>query len=84
MPADIRSGRNSELAQQQLRQTNTLRVFADQMDNIWLYGQGTLFLYNKSTRQVEHHYRRHTLGLTGHGVTMPSTAWRATAAATSG
>ena len=39
------------VAQQQLRKTSTLRVFADQMDNIWLYGQGTLMKYNKSTNQ---------------------------------
>ena len=40
---------NSDIAQQHLRKTKTLRVFADQMDNIWLYGQGTLFVYNKRT-----------------------------------
>ncbi len=37
------------IAQQGLRKTNTLKVFSDQMDNIWLYGQGTLMLYNKNT-----------------------------------
>ena len=36
------------VAQNRLRKTKTLRVFADQMDNIWLYGQGTLMVYNKS------------------------------------
>ena len=30
-----------------LRKSKTLKVFADQMDNIWLYGQGTLFVFNK-------------------------------------
>lgn len=40
---------NSDIAQRQLRRTNTLRVFADQTDNIWLYGQGTLFSYHKKT-----------------------------------
>ncbi len=25
-----------------------LKAFADQLDNIWLYGQGTLYMYNKS------------------------------------
>ena len=39
--------RNYDIAKQGLRKTKSLRVFADQMDNIWLYGQGTLFLYNK-------------------------------------
>ena len=38
---------NSEIAERQLRKTATLKAFADQMDNIWLYGRGTLFVYNK-------------------------------------
>jgi ligand-binding sensor domain-containing protein/AraC-like DNA-binding protein/DNA-binding NarL/FixJ family response regulator len=38
----------NEIANRKLRRTKTLRAFADQMDNIWLYGQGTLFKYNKS------------------------------------
>ena len=38
----------NEIANQKLRRSKTLRAFADQMDNIWLYGQGTLFRYNKS------------------------------------
>ena len=37
------------IAQQHLRRTTTLKGFADQMDNIWLYGQGTLMRYNKNT-----------------------------------
>ncbi len=36
------------IADQRLRKSNTLKVFADQMDNIWLYGQGTLMVYNKN------------------------------------
>ena len=40
----------NDIAQRQIRKTNTLRMFADQMDNIWLYGQGTLFAYNKKTK----------------------------------
>ncbi len=36
------------IAQQHLRKTKSLKVFADQLDNIWLYGQGTLMLYNKN------------------------------------
>ena len=39
------------IAQQRLRKSNSLKAFADQMDNIWLYGQGTLMLYNKNTNQ---------------------------------
>ena len=37
------------IAKQHLRKSATLNAFADQKDNIWLYGQGTLMLYNKST-----------------------------------
>ena len=36
------------IAQQHLRKSKSLKVFADQMDNIWLYGQGTLMVYNKN------------------------------------
>ena len=36
------------IAQEHLRKSKSLKVFADQMDNIWLYGQGTLMLYNKN------------------------------------
>ena len=32
-----------------LRRTTSLKAFADQMDNIWLYGLGTLMLYKKNT-----------------------------------
>lgn len=38
---------NDEIAKQGLRKSSTLKAFADQMDNIWLYGQGTLMLYDK-------------------------------------
>lgn len=53
-----------DLAQQKLRKTKTLRVFADQMDNLWLYGQGTLFLYNKKTKMWDTHIGDE-LGLSG-------------------
>lgn len=43
--------RNYEIAKQGLRKTSSLKVFADQMDNIWLYGQGTLFLYKKKNNE---------------------------------
>lgn len=39
------------IAQNNLRKSPSLKVFADQKDNIWLYGQGTLMMYNKSTNQ---------------------------------
>ena len=55
---------NKDLAAQQLRKTKSLRVFADQMDNIWLYGQGTLFVYNKKTREWNTTIGN-SLGLTG-------------------
>ncbi len=38
----------SAIAEQHLRKSSTLKAFADQMDNIWLYGQGTLMVYNKN------------------------------------
>ena len=41
--------KNDVIAQQHLRKSATLNAFADQQDNIWLYGQGTLMLYNKNT-----------------------------------
>ena len=37
-----------EIAARKLRKSKSLKAFADQMDNVWLYGQGTLFKYNKS------------------------------------
>ena len=40
--------RNSEISQRKLRKTSSLKVFADPLDNIWMYGQGTLFVYNKN------------------------------------
>ena len=40
--------RNADVATRHLRKSNTLKVFADPLDNIWLYGQGTLFVYNKT------------------------------------
>ena len=42
---------SDHVAQQRLRKTKTLKVFADQTDNIWLYGQGTLMIFNKNTGQ---------------------------------
>ena len=39
------------VAEHGLRRSKSLRAFSDQMDNIWLYGQGTLMMYNKNTNQ---------------------------------
>ena len=36
------------ISQQHLRKSKSLKAFADQLDNIWLYGQGTLMVYNKN------------------------------------
>ena len=58
---------NRDLASQHLRKTNTLKIFADQMDNLWLYGQGTLFVYNKQVNQWDTTIGN-SLGLTGQGV----------------
>jgi len=41
----------SEIATRKLRHSATLKAFADQMDNIWLYGQGTLFVFNKTANE---------------------------------
>ena len=49
------------------RRTKSLRAFADQMDNIWLYGQGTLYMYNKSASIWDTAIGA-SLGLTGIGV----------------
>ena len=38
-----------EIGERKLRNSKSLKVFSDQMDNIWLYGHGTLFMYNKSS-----------------------------------
>ncbi len=39
------------IAQNHLRKSPSLKVFADSKDNIWLYGQGTLMMYNKGTNE---------------------------------
>ena len=41
---------SDEVSQRQLRKSSTLRVFADQTDNLWLYGQGTLFYFNTKAK----------------------------------
>ena len=57
----------NEIATRKLRRSKTLRAFADQMDNIWLYGQGTLFKYNKSANTWDTSISEQ-LGLTSVGV----------------
>jgi len=52
------------IAQQHLRKSTSLKVFADQTDNIWLYGQGTLMTYNKNTNVWDTSIGN-SLGLTG-------------------
>ena len=52
------------IAQQHLRKSATLRVFADQADDIWLYGQGTLMRYNKNTNVWDTSIGN-SIGLTG-------------------
>ena len=52
------------IAQQKLRKSKSLKAFADQMDNIWLYGQGTLMVYNKNANTWNTSIGDH-LGLTG-------------------
>ena len=55
------------VAQQRLRRSTSLRAFADQMDNIWLYGQGTLMMYNKNTNTWNTSFGDQ-LGMTSSGV----------------
>ena len=55
------------LPQLKNRRSKSYRAFADQNDNIWLYGQGTLYLYNKSTETWDTSIGER-LGLTGIGV----------------
>ena len=50
-----------------LRKSPSLKAFADQMDNIWLYGQGTLMLYRKNANKWETDFGNR-LGMTGVGV----------------
>ena len=55
------------IAREHLRKSITLKAFADQMDNIWLYGQGTLMLYNKNTTTWDTTIGNQ-LGMTGNDV----------------
>ena len=49
------------------RHSKSYKAFADQLDNIWLYGQGTLCMYNKSSDTWDTSIGER-LGLTGIGV----------------
>ena len=55
------------LASLKRRRNKSLKAYADQMDNIWLYGQGTLSMYNKGTDSWDTSIGDQ-LGLTGVGV----------------
>ena len=57
----------NEISARKLRKTKSLKAFADQLDNIWLYGQGTLFKYNKSANIWDTSIGEQ-LGMTGIGV----------------
>lgn len=50
-----------------LRRSKTLKAYADQLENIWLYGQGTLFIYNKNDNEWNTSFGDQ-LGLTSSGV----------------
>ena len=39
------------VAERHLRRTKSLKAYTDKDENIWLYGQGTLFVYNKNTNE---------------------------------
>ncbi len=49
------------------RHSKSYKAFADQLDNIWIYGQGTLCMYNKSSDTWDTSIGER-LGLTGIGV----------------
>ena len=49
------------------RKNKSLKAFADKLDNIWLYGQGTLLMYNKNNNTWDSTIGDN-LGLTGIGV----------------
>ena len=49
------------------RKNKSLKAFADQLDNIWLYGQGTLIMYNKNTESWDTSMGER-LGMTDMGV----------------
>ena len=55
------------VSKQRLRKTKSLRAYADQQENIWLYGQGTLFIYNRNTNEWNTSFGDQ-LGLSGIGV----------------
>ena len=57
----------NELAQSKIKLNSVYHVFADQMDNIWLYGQGTLFMYNKKSKTWDISIGER-LNLTGTGI----------------
>lgn len=49
------------------QRTKTLKVFADQKDNVWMYGQGVLLMYNKSSNTWDGSIGEQ-LGMTGIGM----------------
>ena len=59
--------KTTEIADRKLRRSKSLKAFADQKENIWLYGQGTLFVYNKTVGTWNTSIGDQ-LGLTGIGV----------------
>lgn len=56
--------KNQDIAIQHLRHSKTLRVYTDKKDIIWLYGQGTLFSYDRKLNLWDTHIGDQ-LGLTG-------------------
>lgn len=57
----------TETPMQKRKRNKSLKAFADQMDNIWLYGHGTLLMYNKSADTWDTSTGER-LGMTGIGV----------------
>jgi hypothetical protein len=44
----------NEIADRKLRQSHTLQAFADQMDNIWLFGRGTTLCLRQANKHMGH------------------------------
>ena len=57
----------NEIAAKGLRKSKSLKAFADQVDNIWLYGQGTLMVYYKKANEWDTTIGD-AIGLTGDGI----------------
>lgn len=64
--------KDTQLAQAHLRKSKELKIFADQLDNIWIYGPNTLMVYYKKAQKWDFSIGEKlgmTLGNVDHAVT---------------